>query len=127
MESYRRGAIWSSFYNLIAQAVGFVVSMVLAYCFGLQAKTDVYYYALAVVVLMSGFISSINSSVLIPESMRIEEQRGRTQAMDFLNHCLYFFLALGLVVTTVMFINPVRFLSRFPGLISLCFASIHPL
>ena len=120
MESYRRGAVWSSFYNLIAQTVGFAASMVLAYYFGLQAKTDVYYYALAVVALMSGFISSINSSVLIPESMRIEEQQGRAQAMDFLNHYLYLFLALGLLVTVVMFINPVHFfiaISRFDVLV----------
>lgn len=116
IESYRKGVAWSSFFNLIAQALSFVTSMVLAYYFGMQAKTDVYFYALAVVALMSGLVSSINSSVLIPESMRMEEQRGRVRAMEFINFYLYILLALSLAVTAVIFINPAHFfitISRF--------------
>ena len=36
---------------------------------------DIYFYAYNTIVILSAFITSLNSSVLIPESMRLREQK----------------------------------------------------
>ncbi len=108
-ETYRRGALSSSALNLVAQGLGFLINVALACYFGTQSKTDVYFYCLAVMSLLSTFITSLNSSVIIPEAMRIAEQDHPRESAAFLNYFFYLFAALAFLLTVVMVVNPVRF------------------
>ena len=108
-ETYRRGALSSSALNLVAQGLGFLVNIALAYYFGTQSKTDVYFYCLSVMTLLSTFITGLNSSVIIPEAMRIAEQNHPRESAAFLNYFFYLFAALSLLITAVMVASPVRF------------------
>lgn len=108
-ETYRRGALSSSALNLVAQGLGFLINVALAYYFGTQSKTDIYFYCLSVMALLSTFLTGLDSSVIIPEAMRIAEQDHPRESVAFLNCFFYVFAALALLLTLVMWVNPVRF------------------
>lgn len=101
-ESYRRGIVWSSVANLAAQGLVFATSVAFAGLFGTQSSTDVYYYGLNIVTLISGFLTSIDNGVVLPEAMRLAEQAGQDAAMGFINFFLYAFLALGAALTALL-------------------------
>jgi putative peptidoglycan lipid II flippase len=116
MESFRRGAAYSSALNAAAQGLAFLTSLVFAYLFGTQGKTDVYYYCLGVLMILAGFTTHVSSAVLIPEAMHRAAREGAGAGMDFINFFLYVFLALGLALVLVMWLQPIRIflsLSRF--------------
>jgi peptidoglycan biosynthesis protein MviN/MurJ (putative lipid II flippase) len=111
IESYKKGIVLSVGFNVISKALAFVTNLVIAYYFGTQSTTDVYFYCLATVLLMAGFITSLNSSVIIPESMRLNAQQSKEEAMLFLNTFLYIFILIGIVSTVFLILNPVSFFS----------------
>lgn len=115
-ESSREGVLGSTLLNAIGQALTFMTSAVLAYYFGTQAKTDIYYYALAIFSLIAGFYSGLCSSVLIPEAMHIAEQCGKEMSMKFLNVFFWGFVGLSLCISLPILLCPVQFMvltSRF--------------
>lgn len=110
IESYKRGILFSSGFNIVARAFAFISTLLVAYFFGTQAKTDVYFYCLATITLMVGFFTSLDSSVVIPESMRLREQDSKEDSMHFLNFFLYVYLVLGIIATVILYIDPVSIL-----------------
>ncbi|MCU0290723.1 MAG: hypothetical protein MUF10_01845 [Thermoanaerobaculaceae bacterium] len=121
-ESYRRGIVWSSLINVAAQGLVLLASIVFAGLFGTQSSTDVYFYSVSVVTLISGFLTSIDNGVILPEAMRLAEQVDRLAAMRFVNFFLYAFLVLSGALTALLLMWPLeifRTLSGFePGLLS---------
>ena len=116
IESYRKGIAISSSFNFIAKIIAFANSIVVAYYFGTQGKTDVYLYSFATVTLISAFLTNLNGLVLIPESMRIREQEGLLNSMYFLNWFIFVFLIIGVIFSFILFLNPVKafiFFSKF--------------
>lgn len=116
IESYKRGIMFSSLFNLISKGLMFFSNLVIAYYFGTQDKTDVYFYAFATITLLATFVTSSDASVLIPESMRLNEQIGRKESMDFLNFFFYIYLGIGLLTTIFLLVDPVNrfsFISSF--------------
>lgn len=110
-ESYKKGIVSSIALNVVAKGLAFVNSMAVAFYFGAQSKTDVYFYCYAAVSLLVGFIGSLDSSVLIPEAMRIREQESAKKSTEFLNFFLYLYSGIGLLIVLILSINPVGFLS----------------
>ena len=111
IHSFKQAAFWSTAINAFGQVLALVFSMVMAAVFGAQESTDVLYYCLGIIALLSGLFQVINVSVLIPESMRRQHQVGEADAMAFINR---FFVAFGLIVfglTAWLFMNPLQTLT----------------
>lgn len=108
IESYRKGIAISSTFNLAGKIIGFINSLIVASYFGTQGKTDVYVYSLATISLVSGFLTNLNSLVLIPESMRIREQEGALKSMFFLNWFIFSFMTIGIITSFILLIDPVK-------------------
>jgi peptidoglycan biosynthesis protein MviN/MurJ (putative lipid II flippase) len=107
-ESYKKGIILSTGFNLFAKLIAFANSIVIAFYFGTQSKTDIYFYALATIGLLIAFVTTLDNSVLIPESIRIREQENQKKSQQFLTFFLYLYLAIGLFAITALSINPVH-------------------
>lgn len=107
IESYKKGIVVSSAFNFFSKLLLFLQSIAIAYFFGTQAKTDVYFYCFVTIMLVATFINSLDSSVLIPESMRLSEQNSKEESMTFLNFFIYVYFAIGLTITLIFYINPV--------------------
>lgn len=117
VESYRKGIVLSTVFNILNKGLVFCNSLIIAFYFGAQLKMDIYFYAYNTLVILAAFITSLNSSVLIPESMRLRAQESGRRAMFFLNFFLYAYALITLLVCLLFFINPVsafHALSDFP-------------
>jgi len=102
-ESYKKGTVFSVFFNAISKGILFLLTVVIARYFGSDIKTDIYFFVFGAMLLFSGFINTIDTSVLIPESMRIREREGNDGAAAFLNYFLFIYVVIGILFTVVMY------------------------
>ena len=102
-ESYKRGMLLSVVFNIISKGILFLLTIIIARYFGSNIKTDIYFFVFATMILFSGFINSIDTAVLIPESMRLRQHGGDAAAMGFLNFFLLIYFIIGVVFTVAMY------------------------
>jgi peptidoglycan biosynthesis protein MviN/MurJ (putative lipid II flippase) len=102
-ESYKRGMMLSVLFNIISKGILFLLTIIIARYFGSDIKTDIYFFVFATMILFSGFINSIDTAVLIPESMRLREKEGDAKAMGFLNYFLLIYFIIGVLFTLIMY------------------------
>ena len=102
-ESYKRGVALSVIFNIIAKVALFILTICIAAFFGSDIKTDIYFFVYSSMVLLSGFINTIDTTVLIPESMRLREKEGTAAAMGFLNYFFRIYFLISIVFVVVMF------------------------
>jgi putative peptidoglycan lipid II flippase len=108
IESYRTGIVISTVFNIINKGFVFLNSLLVAFYFGAQLKIDIYFYAYNTILIIAAFMTNLNSTVLIPESMRIRMSQGEGVAMHFLNLFIYGYLLFTLLIFFVFLINPVH-------------------
>lgn len=114
-ESYKSGIAYSTLLNVVSKGLVFVNSLVVAFYFGTQLKTDIYFYTYNTIVILSAFITSLNASVLIPESMRIRVKEGEEKAKGFLNLFIYGYIALTVIIAIVFLGAPVHIFKAMSG------------
>lgn len=104
-ESYKKGMTLSVIFNIIAKGALFVLTICIAAYFGSDIKTDIYFFVYSSMVLLSGFINTIDTMVLVPESMRLREKEGTAAAMGFLNYFfrIYFFISIAFIGLMFLF------------------------
>jgi len=102
-ESYTKGMMLSVLFNIISKGILFLLTIIIARYFGNDIKTDIYFFVFTTMILFSGFINSIDTAVLIPESMRLREKEGEVKAMDFLNYFLLIYFIIGVLFTLGMY------------------------
>ncbi len=102
-ESYTKGMLLSVLFNIISKGILFLLTVIIARYFGSDIKTDIYFFVFTTMVLFSGFVNSLDTAVLIPESMRIRENEGEAKAMDFLNYFLLIYFIIGVLFTLIMY------------------------
>ncbi|HMP76417.1 MAG TPA: lipid II flippase MurJ [Kiritimatiellia bacterium] len=118
IESYRRGFAYSSALSVLDQLLAFLPNALIAFLYGARAETDLYFFCLAAIAVITTFAGNLNSSVLIPESMRIETERGSAAAHRYLFAFLYAYAAIGLLLGWAAWLHPVAVfgvISRFTG------------
>ena len=104
-------------FNIISKGILFLLTIIIARYFGSNIKTDIYFFVFATMILFSGFVNAIDTSVLIPESMRLREKQGEAFATAFLNYFLLIYTLIGLLFTVAMYFFGTRvfgLISKFP-------------
>ena len=115
-ESYKKGILLSVFFNVVAKGILFLLTILIAKFFGGDIKTDIYFFIFGTMVLLSGFINTIDTVVLVPESMRLREKQGSAAAAAFLNFFFRIYIIAGLLFMAVVYFFGVpifSFFSRF--------------
>lgn len=102
-ESYRKGTVLSVLFNIVSKGILFVLTIIIARYFGSNIKTDIYFFVFAAMILFSGFVNAVDTTVLIPESMRLREHEGEERAAAFLNFFLLVYLAIGILFLVAMY------------------------
>ena len=95
-ETYKRGMVLSVLFNIVAKFILFVLTIYIARVFGTDIKTDIYFFIYSTMLLLSGFINTIDTTVLIPESMRLRESQGQDAATAFLNYFIRLYFVIGI-------------------------------
>lgn len=110
-ESYKKGIVFSTALNLLSKFLLFLQSVAIAYYFGTQATTDIFFYCFAAITLFAVFVNNLDTSVLIPEAMRLREQEKQQSATEFLSLFLYGYFIFGALTSFVFLIAPVKLFS----------------
>ena len=95
--------VLSVLFNMLSKGILFLLTIIIARYFGSNIKTDIYFFVFATMILFSAFINSIDTAVLIPESMQIRQKEGDSKAMGFLNYFLLIYFMIGLLFTLIMY------------------------
>lgn len=113
-ESYRKGIINSSIFNVIGKSAAFVQQWLIGYYFGVDSGTDMFFFSYNIILFVSFFFLNFTTSVLIPEGMKIRNTEGDETSKKFFNSYIMAYAAIGLVLLLLCNISPTRLL----GLIS---------
>ena len=113
VESTNKAIVSSMFFSLIGKALNFVQMMVITYAFGVQASTDILFYVLSTILLLTFFVTSVNNQVIIPEAIRLRNEVSEEEAAKFISNIYYIFLGIGIIGTIILFISPIELLSTF--------------
>jgi putative peptidoglycan lipid II flippase len=107
IESFKKGIVLSTGFNLVAKLLLFLQTVVIVYLFGNNIKTDIFFFIFSTLLLITNFFNSLDYSVLIPESMRKFEQENETKSFKFLNFFIYLYVFLGGVLMLPLIIDPI--------------------
>lgn len=89
-ESYRKGIILSVSLNFFAKGIAFLNTLIIAYFFGANSGTDVYFYVITVTLLITSIINGIDYLVLIPETMKLRLHDGEKASQNFVNFFFFY-------------------------------------
>ena len=102
-ESYKKGILFSTGLNIIVKAILFLNSIVIAFYFGTNIDTDLYFYIFSTITLIAGFVNGMDLAVIIPEGMHLQEEKGKEDAMGFYNFFGGIYFLLGILICVVLF------------------------
>ncbi|MGF2411894.1 MAG: hypothetical protein ACQUYJ_06185, partial [Ferruginibacter sp.] len=112
-ESYKKGVVISTFLNVFTKGIGFLNTLIIAFYFGANTGTDIYFYILAVAALITSTINGIDYLVLVPQSMKLRQQKSEQEAQTFINFFIYTYIAIGLLLALAGTAAPVFFYTLF--------------
>ena len=73
-ESYRKGILLSSVFNIGGKSIAFIQQWLIGYFFGTHSSTDIFFFTYNIILFISYFFLNLSTSVLIPESINIRNQ-----------------------------------------------------
>lgn len=112
-QSYKRGVITSTFLNVFAKGIGFLNNLLIAFYFGANAGTDIYFYILSVAALITASINGIDYYVLVPETMKIRVQKTEQEAQRFINFFICSYAIIGILIVSTGIGAPLFFYTLF--------------
>lgn len=112
-ESYKKGIIFSTALNILARGIGFLNSLIVAYYFGANGSTDIYFVIISVAMIITTTINSIDFLVLIPESIRLREQENEEASQKFINFFIFSYSIIGGLICLAVILSPTLFYSLF--------------
>jgi putative peptidoglycan lipid II flippase len=113
--SFRKGVFFSLVFNVVSKGLVFLVNFFIAFYFGANDSTDIYFFCLTSILLVVTFISNMNTTVIVPQAMLLEESEGVNSFYGLVNrYFLLLFFTLSLLAVTLLF-NPVLILSAISG------------
>jgi peptidoglycan biosynthesis protein MviN/MurJ (putative lipid II flippase) len=105
-ESFKKGFAVSSLLNFFSKIIAFFNTVAIAYFFGTTSRTDIYFFCISFVLIISSLLIYLDSTILIPEAMRIKEQQSDKDSQRFLSFFLFLNLAICLVLVMAALVNP---------------------
>lgn len=116
-ESYRKGILWSSAFNVCGRSVAFVQHWLVGFYFGTFADTDVFFFTYNIILFISYFFLNFTVAVLVPKGINLRVRSSEHDSVGFFNGFLaiYALLGLALFLLAGVFTTPLfSLLSSFP-------------
>lgn len=110
IESYKKGIALSTFFNIFNKGLVFITGIIIAYYFGATPETDIFFYVYGTIVIIAAYLMNLNSSVIIPESMKIRAEKG-DQNINFLNQFICLYCLVSIVGVLIIIADPIYFFS----------------
>lgn len=107
----------NTFFNLFSKFLTYLTFAVVAYIFGAQRSTDIYYLGTSFVTSCTGLFIIVISSVFSPMLIRIKIKNSLLEARVFAGSFFGFMIVLLLIVCFTLFLFPIQtfsVISKFP-------------
>ncbi len=111
IRSYKVGTLVNVGSSVISKIFAFIKNIFIAAYFGASASTDIYFFCLMIILIAVGFLNTINTSVIIPQSMYIRDGKNTEKSMRFLNAFMYINIFISIVIASIVIFNPQGFIS----------------
>ncbi len=102
--------------SLLAKLLGLAQSVVVSYAFGTNTATDILFYTLSLIVLLTTFQESVNRQIVVPNLVEIKSVSSEEDTRGFISTMYLLYLVAGMAGTAVLLISPGKVLgaiSRF--------------
>jgi peptidoglycan biosynthesis protein MviN/MurJ (putative lipid II flippase) len=103
--TYKQGMALSVGATVAGKIFSTLNSLLIAFCFGINAKTDIYFYLLLIAGVLNGWLQGANTGVVVPQFMHLRQKNARA-AMGFANFFIYLYAALLAAVVVLCFAFP---------------------
>ncbi|MDR1124397.1 MAG: hypothetical protein LBL61_07500 [Elusimicrobiota bacterium] len=103
--TYKQGAALSVGATVAGKIFSTINSLLIAFYFGINAKTDIYFYLLLIAGVLNGWMQGVNTGVVVPQFMHLRLKNAR-EAMGFANFFIYLYAALLAAVAVLCFAFP---------------------
>lgn len=111
-ESFSVATVLSTSFNVVSKGLAFLVNIVIASSFGANEQTDLYFFLFSLTILLTIFITSMDSSVIIPEFMRREIQSDKESAFLFISFFFLIYICVGISISLLIFFFPIEIFSH---------------
>lgn len=105
--SYHKGAALAVAATFLWKGISFINALLIAAYFGASYKTDIYFYAIMLVGFGVAFMQRLNSTVLIPEAIFLNEKQPAS-ATFFLTNWFWLYVIFGGLVAILGVLFPVQ-------------------
>lgn len=112
-ESYKKGILLSTGLNFFAKGIAFLNIIAITHFFGTQTSTDIYFFVISVVLIISTTINGIDLLVIIPEAMKLRNRTDEKSSRLFLNFFFWLYLFLGAFLCLIILVSPTLFFNIF--------------
>jgi putative peptidoglycan lipid II flippase len=112
-ESTNKAIVSSMALSMFAKVFNFAQSLVASYAFGTQASTDILFYMLSMVILLSTLLSAVNQQVIVPNVIFIRTSNSEEDSKKFISFIYFVYLAIGATVTMILMLMPEKILALF--------------
>lgn len=111
-----KGISVSTGFGILSKTSAFFTNILIAYYFGTQTGSDVYFLIFTGLAAVTTFITNFNSATVVPEYMKIKITN-KEKASGFINSIFVFYLVTGVLICLSILLAPVKIfslLSNFP-------------
>lgn len=116
-ENTNRAILLSMVMSLAAKMLNFGQSVVVSYAFGTSESTDILFYSLSMIILLTTFQGAVNHQVIIPVSIGLRKNRSEEHSKRFMSYVFFIYLCMGFASVVLLLLSPadiIAALSRFP-------------
>ncbi len=106
IENINKAIAFSMGFSLFGKVFNFSQSLVVSYAFGTNQSTDILFYILSMVILLTTLLSSINQQIIIPNAIDLRNNTSEEDSKKFIMYVYSIYLLIGIIVTAVLAISP---------------------
>jgi putative peptidoglycan lipid II flippase len=101
-QSFTAGIFSSTILNVLAKGLQFITTVLIAYFFGANGDTDLYYFIISISLLITTLINNLDNVAFIPEFIKRRETQNENEAFKFLNLYIYIYLFIGILIAILI-------------------------
>lgn len=113
INNYKTSIFLSLAFNILSKGLLFLVNIFIAYYFGATISTDIYFFILALILLVANILLGITGAVVIPEFMRKQSEVSDSEGHSFINRIFLWTLLCLLLLCAILWLYPVTIFSFF--------------
>jgi len=112
-ENTNKAIVLSMSFSMFAKVFNFGQSLVVSFAFGTQASTDILFYMLSMVILLSTLLNSVNQQVIVPNVIYLRTNETEENSKKFISFIYLMYLIIGVIITVILMMWPEKMLELF--------------